>query len=67
MKIKLTDKDNPMSLSCGWCFKNDGFDMTLIEELNSGKQVVADKIPKPAREYVSEVTVTKTKENKGDK
>ena len=31
-----------------WCFKNAGYCSTLISEINSGKQVTVDKIPKAA-------------------
>ena len=55
MKIKLKDKDKPISLKSGWCFMNTGFDSGLIEKINSGKQVKVDKIPKPASDYVEEV------------
>ena len=61
MKIKLISKENPITAM--WCFKNAGYCSTLIEEINSGKQVTVDKIPKTALEYVEEI---KTKK-KGDK
>ena len=61
MKIKLISKENPITAM--WCFKNAGYCSTLIEEINSGKQVTVDKIPKPALEYVEKI---KTKK-KGDK
>ena len=61
MKVKLIDKRNPIVAM--WCFKNAGYCSTLIDEINSGKQVAVDKIPKAALEYVEEI---KTKK-KGDK
>ena len=61
MKIKLTNKEKPITAM--WCFKNAGYCSTLISEINSGKQVTVDKIPKAALGYVEEI---KTK-NKGEK
>ena len=63
MKIKIKDKDNPITqLSC---FKYKGYDSSLIEQINSGKQVEVDKVPKPAWNYVETVkTVKKKKESK---
>lgn len=55
MKIKLKDKDKLISLSSGWCFMNKGFDLAIISDINSGKEVVVDKIPKPAKDLVEEV------------
>jgi hypothetical protein len=55
MKIKLKDKDSPISSSSGWCFMNGGFDLAVINSINSGKEVTVDKIPKPAKELVKEV------------
>ena len=67
MKIKLKKKDNlvPNNL----VFRNAGHSLTLINEINSGKQVDVDKIPKPAVEFVEEVKSNKKKGNapKGDK
>lgn len=65
MKIKLKDKDNPISLNSGWCFMNSGFDLGVIDNINSGKQVEVDKIPKPAIELVEEVKKQVKKQNKG--
>lgn len=59
MNIKLKDKEKPISDKSGWCFMNTGFDMGIIEKINSGKQVKVDKIPKPAREFVEEVKIKK--------
>ena len=66
MKIKLISKDKP--ITSNWCFKNEGFCSTLLEEINSGKQVEVNRVPKPALEYVEEVkTKNKGKNPKGDK
>ena len=61
MKIKLKSKEKPITAM--WCFKNAGYCSTLIGEINSGKQVTVDKIPKLAMEYVEEIKTNK----KGDK
>ena len=61
MKVKLKDKKKPITEM--WCFTNSGYCSTLIDEINSGKQVAVDNIPKAALEYVEEI---KTK-SKGDK
>ena len=66
MKIKLKNKDNPISLKSGWCFMHSGFGLEIIENINSGKEVEVDKIPKPARELVEEIKKQK-KTKKGDK
>ncbi len=60
MKIKLKDKENPIIKK--WCF-GKFYSSSIIEELNLGKQVKVDKVPKPAWEYVEEVK-KKKKENK---
>ena len=65
MKIKLKDKENPISLNSGWCFMNTGFDLNILESINSGKMIEVDKIPKPASGLVEEVK--KTNKKKGDK
>ena len=63
MKIKIKDKDNPITQL--WCFKYKGYDSSLIEQINSGKQVEVDKVPNPAWNYVETVkTVKKKKESK---
>ena len=64
MKVKLIDKENPIAEM--FCFKFKGYDSTLIETINSGKQVEVEKVPKPAWEYIEEVKVIKKKikENK---
>ena len=63
MKIKLISKDKP--ITSNWCFKNEGFCSTLLEEINSGKQVEVDRVPKLAWEYVEEVKTVKKKQTKG--
>ena len=67
MKIKLKDKDNPISLNSGWFFMNSGFDLGVIDDINSGKDVTVDKIPKSAIELVEEVKKQVKKQKKGDK
>ena len=64
MKIKLKNKDNPITQM--WCFDYRGYSSYVINKINSGKQVEVEKVPKPAWEYVEEVKVMKkkTKENK---
>ena len=63
MKIKIKDKDNPITHL--WCFMFRGYDSSLIDKLNSGKQVKVDKVPKSAWDYVEEVKqVKKKKESK---
>tara|TARA_R100000234_G_scaffold97978_1_gene66366 strand:- start:7369 stop:7563 length:195 start_codon:yes stop_codon:yes gene_type:complete len=61
MKIKLKDKEKPISLNSGWCFMNTGFDLNVLEKINLGKMVEVDKIPKPASELVEQVKKTKKK------
>ena len=64
MNIKLKNKDNPITKS--WCFKHSGYSSSLIDEINSGKQVQVEKVPKPAWDFVEQVKnkVKKKKENK---
>ena len=62
MKIKLKDKDSPITKM--WCFKNLGYDESIIKDINSGKQVEVEKVPKPAWDYVAEVK--KQKKSKGE-
>ena len=62
MKIKIKDKDNPITQL--WCFNIRGYDSSLIDKINSGKQVKVDKVPKPAWDYVEEVKTKKKKESK---
>ena len=63
MKIKLKNKEKPITEM--FCFKFKGYDSTLIEILNSGKQVDVERIPKQALEYVKEVK-KQTKKSKGE-
>ena len=62
MKIKIKDKDNPITQL--WCFSIRGYDSSLIDKINSGKQVKVDKVPKPAWDYVEEVKIKNKKESK---
>ena len=63
MKINIKYKDNPIKQL--WCFMFRGYDSSLIDKLNSGKQVKVDKVPKSAWDYVEEVKqVKKKKESK---
>ena len=50
MKIKLKNKDKPIDKMLVFKFK--GYDSTLIEIINSGKQVDVERIPSNALEYV---------------
>tara|TARA_R100000808_G_scaffold24552_1_gene56847 strand:- start:444 stop:635 length:192 start_codon:yes stop_codon:yes gene_type:complete len=59
MKIKLKNKDNPINKMIN--FKSRGYCQTTIDTINSGKQVVVEKVPQNAWEYVEEVKKTKTK------
>tara|TARA_Y100000592_G_scaffold13488_1_gene19022 strand:- start:1117 stop:1302 length:186 start_codon:yes stop_codon:yes gene_type:complete len=61
MKIKIKDKEKPIIKK--WCFGNT-YDSSLIEKLNSGKQVEVDMVPNIAWEYVEEVKTKKKKESK---
>tara|TARA_Y100000401_G_C8204689_1_gene165371 strand:- start:226 stop:417 length:192 start_codon:yes stop_codon:yes gene_type:complete len=63
MKIKLKDKDKPITEM--FCFKFRGYDSTLISIINSGKQIEVERVPKKAWEYVDEVKKqSKKKESK---
>ena len=62
MKIKLIDKEKPIAEM--FCFKFKGHDSTLIDKINSGKQVEVERIPKQALEYVEEIK--KQTKKKGD-
>ena len=53
MKVKLIDKEKPITEM--FCFKFRGYDSTLIDKINSGKQVEVERIPKQAWEYVEEI------------
>ena len=63
MKIKLIDKEKPITEM--FCFKFKGYDSTLIETINSGKQVEVERIPKKALEYVEEIK-KQPKKSKGE-
>ena len=63
MKIKLIDKKKPIAQM--WCFNNSGYCSTLIDEINSGKQVEVERISKQALEYVEEIK-KQTKKSKGE-
>ena len=71
MKIKLIDKEIPVPYM--YALKLSGADMTLTDEINSGKEVEVDKIPSPASKYVEEIKEEikrikkKGKAPKGDK
>ena len=65
MKIKLISKDKPVKSN--FRFRNDGFSLTLIEEINSGKQIEVDRVPRLAWKYVEEVKQEKKVKTKGDK
>ena len=62
MKIKLIDKKNPITEM--FCFKFKGYDSTIIDVINSGKQVEVERIPKQALYYVEEVKKQTKKEKK---
>ena len=62
MKVKLKNKEKPITEM--FCFKFRGYDFTLIETINSGKQVEVERIPKKALEYVEEIK--KQTKKKGD-
>ena len=61
MKIKLKNKDNPVRQL--WCFMYTGYESSIIDKINSGKQVEVDKVPKPAWDYVEKI-IKKKKESK---
>ena len=60
---KLIIRNNPIIKK--YCFNTNGYESSIIEKLNSGKQVVVQKVPKPAWDFVEEVKnkVKKKKEN----
>lgn len=62
MKIKLKNLDKPIKTP--WCFFNWGYSPDTIDKLNSGKQVMVEKVPKPAWDYVEEVKINKPKKKK---
>ena len=53
MKVKLKDKEKPIDKM--FCFKFKGYDSTLIDAINSGKQVEVERVPKHAWEYVKDL------------
>ena len=57
MKIKLKDKDNPITQM--WCFNSNGYSSDIINKINSGKQVEVEGVPKSAWEYIEEVKIVK--------
>ena len=63
MKIKLIDKEK--QIAAMWCFSNGGYDGSIIEAINSGKQVEVERVPKQAWEYVEEIK-KQTKKSKGE-
>ena len=64
MKIKLKDLANPITKLL--CFTNNGYDSSIINKINSGKEVEVEKVPMSAWDFVEEVKnkVKKKKENK---
>ena len=62
MKIKIINKEKPVPYM--YAFKLSGADMALTDEINSGKEVEVDKIPKPASDYVEEVKKLPKKKTK---
>jgi|TARA_Y100000356_G_C11020052_1_gene162891 hypothetical protein len=64
MKIKIKDKNSPIKKL--WCFKYGGYDSSLIDKINSGKQVEVEKVPKPAWDFVELVKI-KNKNKKESK
>ena len=65
MKIKLKDKDNPIKQL--WCFMYSGYESSIIDQINSGKQVEVDKVPKPAWGFVEKIENKKMKKKKESK
>lgn len=51
MKVKLIDKEQPITTQT-WCFKNSGFCSSIIEEINTGKIVSVERLPKEALDFV---------------
>lgn len=64
MKIKLKSLEKPITKL--WCFTNSGYSSSIVDSINSGKQVEVEKVPSPAWDFVEEVKnkVEKKKENK---
>ena len=65
MKIKLKNKDNPITQM--WCFSYNGYSLDIINKINSGKQVEVERVPKSAWEYIEEVKIIKKKKMKEGK
>ena len=65
MKIKLINKDKPITKM--WCFTLRGYSSAIVEDINSGKQVEVEKVPKPAWDYVEEINTVKAKPIKAKK
>ena len=65
MKIKLKDIDNPITQL--WCFMYSGYESSVIDQINSGKQVEVDKVPKPAWDFVEKIEIKKMKKKKESK
>ena len=59
MKIKLKNKDNPITQM--WCFSYKGYNLDIINKINSGKQTEVERVPKSAWEYIEEVKIIKKK------
>ena len=59
MKVKLINKDNPMTTL--YCFKKQGFCQTTFDKINSGVQVEVEKVPSKAWDYVEKVKKRKIK------
>ena len=65
MKIKLKNKDNPITTL--YCFNNKGFCQTTFDKINSGVQVEVERVPNKAWEYIEEIKKTKKSNNKSNK
>ena len=57
MKIKLIDKENPMSTL--FSFTNKGFCQDIYDKVNSGVQVEVERVPKKAWDYIKKVKTRK--------
>ena len=66
MKIKLKDKDKPISEML--CFNSRGFCQTTLDKINSGKEVEVERVPNQALNYVEEIKkATAKKQSVGQK
>ena len=63
MKIKLKDLANPITKL--WCFTNNGYDSSIINKINSGKEVEVERVPYKAWDFLEEVKTIKKKQKKG--